>query len=195
MGDVSTPRLDEEKWCAVVEADYHRPVMAYVHKKLPCLNQHDLDDIWQTALWEIIKKRRVGDIGKTPPSTKEVLPKLMVVARARAIDLLRKRKRLEQILNVLADDVRGTRINDEWKRAVSLHGDEVIAAFHAAMRRLTPKDRGIWLRYVDEYPILQKQLAWLITKEVGDRVTESMVEHALAKGRAILGIVMKRFRS
>ncbi|HEX3148469.1 MAG TPA: hypothetical protein VHR66_10320 [Gemmataceae bacterium] len=135
----------------VIQVDkiYRMIVIAKVRQRCPYLLPTDLADVWQTTIYELVRKIDAGLL-RNEGSLQSLLAKIAV---ARGVDLQRKRTRGREVSLTVTEAISAFLAGPAWmgaqERAIER---ELITLVELAVAQLNIMQRFVVKEYLREYP-------------------------------------------
>lgn len=152
-----------------------------VRREFPGLPADDLADLWGsvlTNLWQMVRE------GRFDPD-RPLLPLLCRLARARAVDLVRRQQTRETVVTAAGEALRGTATGVAWSGLTVAERTEVAALIREAVGSLPSRQREVMQVFVDHYPETEEMqvLRRLVSERTGQPETLAAVKRALQEAR------------
>ncbi len=166
----------------LIDCHLRHGLCGWLRKQFPGIRPQDLADLWGETLLGVLKAVREGRFDGNRP----LLPWLCQIARARAIDHLRRRTTQEQALAAVGETLKGTRTGQAWGDWSAVERREALALIQDAIATLSGRQRLVMQVFVDCYPASARMetLRQEVSRATGQVQTLASVKRALQEARA-----------
>jgi DNA-directed RNA polymerase specialized sigma24 family protein len=175
-----------------IDKQYRVPICAWVRKcYYPGMSIEDLRDVWQETMIELLKKVRDGKyLGE-----QRVFNDLCQIISRNTIDLRRKHRTRERVLDDIGKALSGTLTGERWKAADPALRLELLELIRQEGTKLPEKQRQVLEAYISNFPETASDMQALrrYTSELtGKEETLAAVKGAIAVVRRKLRGVLTR---
>jgi len=145
------------------------------------MSSEDLADTWQDVLLGVLSAVRDGRFDADRP----VIPLLLSIARARAIDRCRRKDSSERALAAVGEALQGTRVGLAWQARLARERQEMLACVREVVLGLPEKQRRVMQAFIDGYPdtASMETLRIEVSSVSGQEETVAAVKRALQEAR------------
>jgi len=167
---------------SLIDEHLRKPMCAWIRERFPGMSSEDLADTWAEVLTNILQAVRAGRFD--PDST--LIPFICQLARARAIDRIRRRTSLDAIIQAIGAALQGTAIGDYWRGMDVVDRRECMRAIRLAIAPLPRKQRIVLQEFCDGFPDTRSMevLRKAVSDLTGTEETSASVKRALQEGRS-----------
>ena len=174
-----------------IDKEFRVPICAWVRKRYyPGMSADDLADMWQDTMRELLKQVRDGKYD----GDRAVFSDLCQIISRNTIDLRRKHKTRDRVLDDIGKALIGTRAGDRWKTASAAVRKEILELIRQEAAKLPEKQRQTLEAFIAHFPESRNmQTLRQFTSELTEREeTLAAVKGAFAVARRKLRAVLTR---
>lgn len=174
----------------LIDEQYRIPICAWVRKYYPGMSVEDLAEMWQDTMVELLKKVRGGKY----EGEQRVFSDLCQIISRNTIDLRRKHRTRERVLDDIGRTLAGTLTGDHWKNAQPEQRPELLELIRQEGTTLPDKQRQVLEAFVANFPETEdmQALRRYTSELTGKEETLAAVKGAIAVVRRKLRAVLKR---
>jgi DNA-directed RNA polymerase specialized sigma24 family protein len=174
----------------LIDEQYRIPICAWVRKYYPGMSVEDLAEMWQDTMVELLKKVRGGKY----EGEQRVFSDLCQIISRNTIDLRRKHRTRERVLDDIGRTLAGTLTGDHWKNAQPEQRLELLQLIRQEGTTLPDKQRQVLEAFVANFPETEdmQALRRYTSELTGKEETLAAVKGAIAVVRRKLRAVLKR---
>lgn len=174
----------------LIDEQYRIPICAWVRKYYPGMSVEDLAEMWQDTMVELLKKVRGGKY----EGEQRVFSDLCQIISRNTIDLRRKHRTRERVLDDIGRTLAGTLTGDHWKNAQPEQRLELLELIRQEGTTLPDKQRQVLEAFVANFPETEdmQALRRYTSELTGKEETLAAVKGAIAVVRRKLRAVLKR---
>lgn len=174
-----------------VHERYAKRVCGFVRSRFPGISSHDLQDVWQSTLTELLEAAR----NRTLRLASTLAGWLCTAARRNATDRFRRGRTADAYLDAVAAALRDTTTGALWHGFDVADRREVLGLIRDAVCRLPAKQRVVMEAFVDGYP--ETRTMDVLRREVSSRLGQAQtlpaVRRAFQEARGkVKGILERR---
>lgn len=175
----------------IIDRQYRVPICAWVRKHYyPGMSVDDLAEMWQDTMMELLKKVRDGKYA----GEQRVFSDLCQIISRNTIDLRRKHRTRERVLDDIGKTLSGTLTGERWKDAHPEQRLEVLELIRQEGTTLPEKQRQVLEAFIAHFPETEdmQALRRYTSELTGKEETLAAVKGAIAVVRRKLRAVLKR---
>ena len=174
----------------LIDKQYRIPICAWVRKYYPGMSVEDLAEMWQDTMVELLKKVHGGKY----EGEQKVFSDLCQIISRNTIDLRRKHRTRERVLDDIGKTLAGTLTGDHWKNTQPEQRLELLELIRQAGTTLPDKQRQVLEAFVANFPETEdmQALRRYTSELTGKEETLAAVKGAIAVVRRKLRAVLKR---
>jgi len=176
----------------LIDKQYRVPVCAWVRQNYyPGMSVQDLADMWQDTMMELLKKVREGKYG----GEQRVFSDLCQIISRNTIDLRRKHRTRQRVLDDIGKALAGTLTGERWRGTDSELRLELLELIRQEGTKLPEKQRQVLEAFISNFPETADDMQALrrYTSELtGTEETLAAVKGAIAVVRRKLRGVLSR---
>ena len=174
-----------------IDKEFRVPICAWVRKRYyPGMSIDDTADMWQDTMRELLKQVRDGKYD----GDRAVFSDLCQIISRNTIDLQRKHRTRDRVLDDIGKALMGTRAGDRWRTASAAERKEILELIRQEAAKLPEKQRQTLEAFIAHFPESQNMqaLRQFTSELTGQEETLAAVKGAFAVARRKLRAVLKR---
>jgi hypothetical protein len=156
----------------------------------PGISAEDLADLWQETLIEFLQQVRA----RKYTGERKVFTDLCRIISTNAIDQRRRHKSRDNLMDAVADALRGTQTGQRWKETDLVVRHEILRLIREAASRLPEKQRQVLEAFVANFPESEdmQELRRFTSELTGNEETVASVKGSLREARQKLRGILRR---